>query len=242
VAPGASVLVVGGEGLDVAISERGLRPVRRASDRPAAVVQGFSSDIGWPLLAEGTYAVRDGLPWIASNLDVTVPTPRGLAPGNGALVEVIVAATGRRPVVAGKPEIPLHREAVRRTGGRNPLVVGDRLDTDIEGANRAGVASLLVLTGVTTAVDVVLADPAHRPGYLCTDLWSGLAGVHPAVRRQDTGGWTCGGWVCTVSEAGIALVGAGDALDGLRAVCVAVWHWGAADAGMVREVVGGLAL
>lgn len=242
VPPGSAVLVVGGEGLDVAIAERGLRPVRRASDRPAAVVQGFSPDIGWPLLAEGTYAVRAGLPWIASNLDVTVPTPQGLAPGNGALVEVIAAATGRRPEAAGKPELPLHREAVRRTGARTPLVVGDRLDTDIAGANRAGVASLLVLTGVTRPEDVVLAGPGYRPGFICTDLRSGLVAAHPPVLRDDVGGWTCGGWICTVSQAGIALVGAGDPLDGLRAVCVAVWQAGTADAGPVHEVVGGLGL
>ena len=239
---GAAVLVVGGEGLDVAVAERGLRAVRRAADGPAAVVQGFSPDVGWSLLAEGTYAVRAGVPWIASNLDVTVPTPRGLAPGNGALVEVIAAATGRRPVAAGKPETPLHREAVERTGARNPLVVGDRLDTDIEGANRADVASLLVLTGVTTPVDLVLAGPAHRPTYVSSDLWSGLVGVHPPVRRREAGGWTCGGWVCTVTDAGIALVGAGAGLDGLRAVCVAAWQAGGVDAGMVGEVVGGLGL
>ncbi|TFV71089.1 HAD-IIA family hydrolase [Blastococcus sp. CT_GayMR19] len=245
VPPGAAVLVVGGEGLDVALAERGLRPVRRAADNPQAVVQGFAPDVGWRLLAEGAYAVRAGLPWIASNLDVTVPTADGFAPGNGALVEVIAAATGRRPVSAGKPEIPLHREAVRRTGALRPLVVGDRLDTDVEGANRAGVASLLVLTGVTTAVDLVLAEPAHRPTYVSADLWSGLVGEHPPVRRHPDGGWTCGGWVCTVVPSGIALVGTGEPLDGLRAACVACWQPDDVDRpddGVVREVVAGLGL
>ena len=110
------------------------------------------------LLAEGAYAVTAGLPWLASNLDATIPTPRGIAPGNGALVQVIAGATGRRPdAVAGKPETPLHDEAVRRTGARRPLVVGDRLDTDIEGANSAGVPSLLVLTGVAGPADLVQA-------------------------------------------------------------------------------------
>ncbi len=242
VAPGAAVLVVGGEGLETALAERGLRAVRRATDRPAAVVQGFSPDVGWRLLAEGTYAVRAGVPWIASNLDVTVPTARGLAPGNGALVEVIAQATGRRPVAAGKPQTPLHQEAVRRTGTRNPLVVGDRLDTDIDGANRAGVASLLVLTGVTTPVDLVLAEPAHRPSYVCANLCDGLLRRHPPVQRQESGGWTCGGWICTVTDTGIALVGTGAGLDGLRAVCTAWWHECGADPEMVREVVGGLGL
>ena len=242
VPPGAPVLVVGGEGLDVALTEKGLRPVRRASDDPAAVVQGFSPDVGWRLLAEGTYAVNAGLPWIASNGDITVPTPGGLAPGNGALVEVIAKATGRRPVVAGKPHTPLHQEAVRRTGAQEPLVVGDRLDTDIEGARRAGVASLLVLTGVTSAVDLALAPRSHRPTYVSTDLRSGLTRGHPAVRRDEEGGWTCGGWVCTVSERGIALIGGADALDGLRAICVASWQEPALDPSLVREAVAGLAL
>ena len=242
VAPGSAVLVVGGEGLDVALAERGLRPVRRAADHPQAVVQGFAPDVGWRLLAEGTYAVRAGLPWIASNLDVTVPTADGLAPGNGALVEVIAAATGTRPVAAGKPEAPLHREAVQRLGATNPLVVGDRLDTDIEGANRSGAASLLVLTGVTTPVDLVLAARAHRPTYVCADLWSGLRGAHPPVRRHPDGGWTCGGWVCSVTPAGIALVGSGEPLDGLRAVCVASWSEGGVDEGLAHEAVAGLGL
>lgn len=242
VPPGAAVLVVGGEGLEVALTEKGLRPVRQASEGPAAVVQGFSPDVGWSLLAEGTYAVNAGLPWIASNLDVTVPTQKGLAPGNGALVEVIAKATGRRPVAAGKPETPLHREAVERTGALNPLVVGDRLDTDIEGAHRAGVASLLVLTGVTTPVDLVLARRAHRPTYVSTDVRSGLVRGHPAARRAECGGWTCGGWLCTVTDDGIALVGGGDALDGLRSLCAACWQIPAPDADLVREVVAGLGL
>lgn len=228
VPPGSAVLVVGGEGLDVALSDRGFRPVRTWCERPAAVVQGFAPEVGWRLLAEGTFAVRSGLPWIASNLDSTVPTQQGLAPGNGALVDVVAAATGRRPVAAGKPETPLHDEAVRRTGARDPLVVGDRLDTDVEGANRAGVASLLVLTGVATATDLVLAGPAHRPTYVSRDLATGLLATHPSVVRAEAGAWTCGGWACTLTDGRIDLTGEGDGLDGLRALCVAWWTDGSA--------------
>ena len=226
VPPGAAVLVVGGEGLDAALAERGLRPVRAWRDRPAAVVQGFAPEVGWRLLAEGTFAVRSGLPWIASNLDSTVPTPQGLAPGNGALVRVIAEATGRRPVAAGKPETPLHDEAVRRTGARHPLVVGDRLDTDVEGANRAGVASLLVLTGVATAADLVLAEPPLRPTYVARDLGTGLLSTHSPVSRTEDGAWTCGGWLCVVADGGVDLSGEGDGVDGLRALCVAWWDGG----------------
>ena len=223
---GSRVLVVGGEGLRAALLERGLRPVSTAAENPAAVIQGFSPDVGWVLLAEGTYAVRTGLPWIASNLDSTVPTPQGLAPGNGALVDVIAGATGRRPLSAGKPETPLHEEAVRRTGSGNPLVVGDRLDTDIEGARRAGVDSLLVLTGVATPADVVLSDDLRRPTYVARDLGTGLLEAHPPVRRNDSGAWTCGGWVCATTTETIELTGSGDGIDGLRALCVARWASG----------------
>ncbi|WP_211199011.1 HAD-IIA family hydrolase [Phytoactinopolyspora limicola] len=167
---GSAVLVVGGEGLTAALEERGLVPVRSLAERPVAVVQGFAPDVDWRALAEGSYAVASGLPWVASNVDRTVPTPRGLAPGNGAFVDAVRAATGRDPVVAGKPEPPMHREAMVRSGAIRPLVVGDRLDTDIEGAVRAGVDSLLVLTGVTSPAQLVLA-PAHvRPTYIGVDL------------------------------------------------------------------------
>jgi HAD superfamily hydrolase (TIGR01450 family) len=217
VSAGAAVLVVGGEGLRAALIERGLRPVTSA-DEADAVVQGFAPDVDWKSLAEGTFAVQRGLPWIAANLDSTVPTPRGLAPGNGALVGVIARTTGTRPLAAaGKPELALHREAMRRSGARDPLVVGDRLDTDIEGANRAGVASLLVFTGVATPADVVRAEPDLRPTYLAVDLRSGLLEPHPPVTRDERG-WTCG--AATVTPDG-ELRGAG--IDALRAACVAAW-------------------
>lgn len=244
VAPGSAVLVVGGEGLDVALAAKGFRPVRTLAEGPAAVVQGFSPDVGWQLLAEGTYAVQSGLPWIASNLDVTVPTAQGLAPGNGALVGVIAAATGRRPVAAGKPETPLHQEAVRRIDARFPIVVGDRLDTDIEGANRADVPSLLVFTGVTTALDVVLAEPMQRPTYMSRDVRSGLLEPHPPVLRNPAGGWSCGGWLCTPGDDGLLLTGGGAGLDGLRALCAACWDDAAArsDPAHIRGLVARLDL
>jgi len=224
--PAASaVLVVGGDGLRAALTERGLRPTATAEDA-VAVVQGFSPDVSWTLLAEGAYAVTAGLPWLASNLDATIPTPRGIAPGNGALVQVIAGATGRRPdAVAGKPEMPLHEESVRRTGARAPVVVGDRLDTDIEGANNAGVPSLLVLTGVAGPVDLVLAGNGLRPTYVSNDLGDGLLEPHPGVDEQD-GIWSCGGWQVrrgTDGAGDLQVMGGGSPLDGLRAVSVAAW-------------------
>jgi HAD superfamily hydrolase (TIGR01450 family) len=220
---GAAVLVAGGIGLRLALRERGLRPVSVAADRPAAVVQGYAPDMSYSLLAEAAVAIRAGAWYVASNADATLPTPRGPQPGNGALVQVLVTATGQQPVVAGKPELPLHAEAVARTGARHPLVVGDRLDTDIEGAVRGGADSLLVLTGVCQPADVVRAAPGARPSYLASDL-SGLLESHPAVTAAD-GAFGCGGWTARLDAGGgrLDLSGDGDAIDGLRALCAASW-------------------
>jgi glycerol-1-phosphatase len=220
--PGAPVLVVGGTGLRAAVRERGLRPVSVASERPAAVVQGYAPGLAYDLLAEGALAVAAGAWYVASNADATLPTPRGRQPGNGSLIQVIVTATGRSPVVAGKPEPPLHAEAVARSGARHPLVVGDRLDTDIESAVRSGADSLLVLTGVTRPADVVLAPAGCRPTYLAEGL-AGLLVPHPAVTVTPDG-YSCGGWQARREDhGGIVLSGSGAGMDGLRALCATAW-------------------
>ncbi|MFD7719390.1 HAD-IIA family hydrolase [Streptomyces sp. NPDC059814] len=219
---GARVLVVGGEGLRVALRERGLRPVESADDEPVAVAQGYGGpDMAWGRFAEAAYAVNRGLPWFASNTDLTIPSARGIAPGNGAAVEVVRIATGAEPQVAGKPLPPMHRETVLRTGAERPLVVGDRLDTDIEGAFNGGVDSLLVLTGVTDAVQLVAAKPEHRPTYVDADL-RGLLTGQPEVTQAGEG-FRCGGWTASVRGEQLVLEGEGEALDGLRALCGAAW-------------------
>ncbi|MBC6471343.1 HAD-IIA family hydrolase [Actinomadura alba] len=194
---GSPVLVVGGMGLRHALHGQGLRPVSTAADRPAAVVQGYDPNLSYGLIAEGAQAVSDGALFLASNGDLTIPGESGPPrPGNGALIQVIRTATGVDPIITGKPERPLHREAVMRTGAERPLVVGDRLDTDIEGAHNGGADSLLVLTGVTDALAAVTAVPEHRPTYLAADL-SGLLTSHPEVRRSpgpEGDSYTCGGW------------------------------------------------
>jgi HAD superfamily hydrolase (TIGR01450 family) len=218
---GAPVLVIGGSGLRMAVRERGLRPVSTAADRPRAVVQGYSPDVSYSILAEGGLAVAAGALFVASNGDLTLPTRRGSQPGNGSLVQVIATATGVRPLVAGKPETPLHHESVLRTGAKHPLVVGDRLDTDIEGARRVGTDSLLVLTGVTGPAEAILAPPAQRPTYLAEDL-AGLLAPHPDVTGRD-GAFSCGGWTARLDAGRLELAGGGDRIDGLRALCAAAW-------------------
>src|SRR5690242_17500222 len=216
------VLVIGGEGLRVALRERGLVPVESADDDPAAVVQGFGGpDLPWGRVAEASYAVARGVPWFASSTDLTIPSGRGIAPGSGAAVEVVRIATGAEPQVAGKPLPPMHRETILRTGAERPLVVGDRLDTDIEGAFNGNVDSLLVLTGVTDGARLLAAPPQHRPTYVDADL-RGLLTGQPDITREGEG-FRCGGWTATAGADRLGLEGDGEALDGLRALCAAAW-------------------
>ncbi|WP_250292060.1 HAD-IIA family hydrolase, partial [Frankia sp. CiP1_Cm_nod1] len=178
---GAAVLVAGGEGLREAVRDVGLRPVTTAGEGPAAVVQGFDPAIGYARLAEAALAIQAGALWVASNTDASVPTERGLLPGNGSLVAMLRTATGAVPLVAGKPERALHEESVRRAGARSPLIVGDRLDTDIASAVRSGTPSLLVLTGVTGKGELLRAGAHYRPTYVAADL-RGLFVRHPGTR------------------------------------------------------------
>jgi len=192
-------------------------------------VQGYGPGLDYSAFAEGGLAVRAGAIFVATNADSTLPGPRGTQPGNGSLLRVIAHATGVDPIVAGKPEPPLHRESVIRTGARRPLVVGDRLDTDIEAAYNAGTDSLLVLTGVDNPRTVVLAPPHHRPTYIAATL-DALLEPYPRVTR-DKAGATCGGWTASASapshapaEYGpLTLTGSGTAIDGLRALAAAAW-------------------
>ena len=187
VAPGSKVLAVGGPGVAAALIDRGFVPVFSNDDEPQAVMQGFGPQLSWSDLAEACYALRRGIPWIATNMDSTFPTGRGLAPGNGSLVMAVAHATGRQPdAVAGKPEKSLFDEAVARTKAVRGLMVGDRLDTDIAGGNRAGMQTLLVLTGVCTRGDSAAAKGDEIPTYVGEDLRSLL--VEPVLWSDTIGG------------------------------------------------------
>lgn len=232
--PGAMVLVVGSDALAAEVRGRGLRVTDTADDDPAAVVQGYSPQVGYRNLAEATIAVRRGAWWVATNTDLTIPSPRGIVPGNGCLVGVVRAASGVEPVVAGKPHPALHRESMLRTRAATPLIVGDRLDTDIEGATAAGVDSLVVLTGVTTPASLLAATPAQRPTYVAAGL-DGLLVPHP-VPEVIAGSARCGRYQAVVDGAAIRLSSTGgdaatvgEQLDALRALCAAMWHGGVAD-------------
>jgi HAD superfamily hydrolase (TIGR01450 family) len=232
---GAKVLVVGTTGLIEAARERGFTLVESADDEPAAVVQGYGPNVGWRQLAEATVAVRRGAWYVATNLDSTVPSARGPLPGNGTLVGVVRQTTGVTPTAVGKPDPAMHRESVQRSGARRPIVVGDRLDTDVEGASRVGCDSMLVLTGVTTPADLLVAAPQQRPSYVATSV-RGLLEPQPAP-EHDGDAWTCGGWRV---EPGLRLTGSGDDLDALRALCSAAWESGDVDRHAAEAAVKGL--
>jgi HAD superfamily hydrolase (TIGR01450 family) len=240
----SKVLVIGSTALRLAVRERGLVPVSTATENPAAVVEGFAPDIDYGKLAEGGLAVRAGALYVATNADSTIPNARGTAPGNGSLLKVIEYATGTAPVVAGKPEPPLHRESVIRTGAKRPLVIGDRLDTDIEAAYNAGTDSLLVLTGVDSPRTAALAPKHRRPTYIAENL-DALLLPYPDVAATGPG-VICGDWTATADATGtLALAGHGAAIDGLRALAAAAWaaqdQRGGLDAGQVAAALDTLA-
>lgn len=226
---GSRVLVLGGAGLVQAVTGQGLIPVFDAADDPAAVVQGFSADMSWRQLAQGAYAVARGIPWVASNLDRTLPTEHGVAPGNGTLVEVIRSTAGvPTPRSVGKPARALFDDAVRRTGATRPLVVGDRLDTDIEGAHASDLPSLLVFTGVTGVADLVAAPPPLRPTYVGTDMGALFCPVPASAqegpaRDGSSASARCGDWIAGLEDGTAALKGSGTPMDGVRALTRLVW-------------------
>lgn len=168
----ARVLIVGTEALADEVRNVGFQPVRQFSEEPVAVVQGHSPQTGWGELAEAALAIRTGALWVAANVDLTLPSERGLLPGNGSMVAALRVATGREPQVAGKPQPMLMHDALSRGSFSTPLVVGDRLDTDIACAVAANLPSLMVLSGVSTAAEAVFAAEHQRPDYIAADLRS----------------------------------------------------------------------
>ena len=219
---GARVLITGGEALAREIELAGLVPVRSEAEDPVAVVQGFHPEVGWKDLAEAAYVVAAGALWVATNTDMSIPQARGMAPGNGTLVAAVAAATGRQPLVAGKPEAPLFHAAAKRLAADRPLVVGDRLDTDILGGNNAGFATVAVLTGVDTRESILAARTLERPTFLINDL-TDLYRPYPSIEHDGDGRYRCGSASAEVLGTSLRVSGNPADLDSWRAACAAWW-------------------
>ena len=220
-APASRVLITGSPALAQEIELVGLTPVWSQDEDPVAVVQGFNPAIGWKDLAEAAYVVAGGALWVATNTDMSIPQARGIAPGNGTLVAAVAAATGQKPRVAGKPEAPLFHAAAKRLASDRPLVVGDRLDTDILGGNNAGFATVAVLTGVDTRETILAARTAERPNYLINSL-SDLHQPYPVIENAD-GVYRCGASSAMAGDGTVKVTGNEDDLDSWRAACAAWW-------------------
>ena len=239
---GARVLAVGGPGVSLALQEAGLLPVSAqpasasttGSQEPlAAVLQGYGAQVSWTDLAEVAYAVQSGALWVATNTDATLPTERGVAPGNGALVSAVRQAVGVDPVVVGKPHTPLYELSVSVLGTSidRTLAIGDRLDTDIMGATAAGMDSLFVFGGVHGWADVVGAQQNARPRYVATDLRClHVAYAEPVSDVKESSQWVCGQAHARLSPGGDLVVSQmGSLNERLRAALTALWQAG--DAG-----------
>lgn len=226
----ATLLIVGGDGLVDEAQKAGYAITRSAEDHPHAVVQGFAPNVAWTDLAEAAFALKvpedeGGIPWIATNTDWTIPRERGVAPGNGTLVSAVHTAIGRLATVAGKPEIPIFEEAKDRFNAQKALFIGDRLDTDVMGATRAGIGSALVLTGIDRPKHVLAAPAGSQPTFILSDLRE-LHEPYPQTTQKD-GIFTVNDASVRVHGVDVEIVAEGTRqIDLLRAGAAAVWDTG----------------
>jgi glycerol 3-phosphatase-2 len=230
---GARILAVGGEGVTVALSEVGLVPVHSADEHPVGVMQGYGFDLKWQELNEAAVAIHRGAHWVATNIDPTRPTERGLVPGNGAAVAAVQLAVEAVPEVAGKPYRPLLDDTVGRLGAQRALFVGDRLDTDIAGAVNAGLDSMLVFSGSHRAEQLISAMPGERPTFVGEDLRALLR--PPLDLGHSDSEFHCG--AATASAVNGTLTVHRNGATEIEAIWAAAHAaWWAADHGLVFDV------
>ncbi|MDO4254896.1 MAG: HAD-IIA family hydrolase [Kocuria sp.] len=231
---GSRILVTGSSSLAQIIREAGMYPVWSQQDYPHAVVQGFDPGIGWKDLAEAAFALANpDVLWVATNTDASIPQARGIAPGNGTLVAAVASATRRHPIVAGKPEAAIFQVAAQRVQTHRPVVVGDRLDTDILGGNRAGFATIAVLTGIDTPETILGATTPERPQIMINTLEDlfhpvPMAQVVASTNRTDGAASSmvearCGDAMARAAAEHVNITGDRQDLNAWRAACAAWW-------------------
>lgn len=222
---GSKVFVAGTQALvDQAIAA-GFEVVDSFRDKPVAVLQGYHPRACWPMFDEAAHAIQRGAAWYASNTDSTRPTEFGLVPGAGSQIGVVSTAVETTPKVAGKPYPPLLNETVLRLQTNHPIFVGDRCDTDIEGACNVGMDSLFVFSGVHGKYDLVHAKPSWRPTWIGQDVQALLAPAREA--RIEGSSAVCGSVTASVAGGAVLLseVPADQAgqLDALWALLQLTW-------------------
>jgi HAD superfamily hydrolase (TIGR01450 family) len=229
---GARILIAGSQNLGEVIAAAGFEPVRSADDEPVAVLQGYDPELAWPLLDEACLAIERGARWYSCNDDTNRPTDRGTVPGVGGMIAALRTALGGDPKTFGKPFRPMMDEVVRRTGATRPIFVGDRLDTDISGANGADMASLLVFTGVHGKADLLGADASSRPTAIGADVGALLLPPRTLARIPD--GLACGSQQVNHTNGELVLAGHPDTvpaqLDALWALANLYWEYPGSDA------------
>ncbi len=164
--PGTPVYVVGGDGLRQMVVRAGFD----LSESARVVVVGVDFDLTYNKLKRATLLIRGGADFIGTNGDKTFPMPDGLVPGAGSIIAAIETATAQPPLMMGKPNRPMFDAALELLGtpAANTLMIGDRMDTDIDGAITAGLQTALVLTGVTTRAELEVSPT--QPDYVFEGL------------------------------------------------------------------------
>lgn len=165
---GGRAFVIGMDGVREALAGAGIHVLDGEPEAADLVVVGFDGAATYERLKTASLLVQRGARLVATNADASFPAADGLWPGAGALLAVVTTTTGAEPEIVGKPFAPLFESGLRRGGGGRPLVVGDRLDTDIEGAGRLGWDTMLVLTGVASRATAE-AGPV-RPTLIAEDV------------------------------------------------------------------------
>jgi len=220
---GAKVLVVGGEGLRSRVLEAGFELVVNSDEKPAGVIQGFDPSVAWTDLAEASYSIANGAKWVATNQDWTIPREKGIAPGNGTLVSAVHTAVGQLPIVAGKPEPAIYKTALEHFGSKKAIFIGDRIDTDIRGANRAEIDSVLVMTGISTRKEALGLKQEDRPVFIIETMAELLYDYDQPKKTKR--GFACRG-VEVELLGNKVLVTQGDpkSIGALRAACAVIYN------------------
>lgn len=236
--PGDAVYVVGADSFKQLVIDAGYTLAESSDDNPKAVLHGHNPETGWKQLSEAAIAIQKGAIYVASNVDATLPTPRGFCVGNGSMVAAVTNATGVVPRSAGKPEPAMFHQAATQLNAKAPLGIGDRLDTDIAGGVAAGCATLHVLTGVSKHHALVRAASHERPTYIAETL-AALGDDPASYLPQAQGGFTaCRRGEDIVLSGGLDADAASEGSDtpatlALRTVLAVAWDSEAQFAGEV---------